>query len=352
MSQTEAKYKEVIKSITYGAYTEENLFIQMHSVIPVCRHNFFNVDSNKTLENLKNVIKDYYILEGNEYRKKENAICLQFRTICFYTIECPIVIRFDEAFNPEDGTSTCTITFLGTGEYLSIFNCIAYKEKTAVIRSFEYILNDRGDFVSQSLNAVDMHIDLSKNYNDDLPNEEIMDFINSDKPGLAILYGAPGCGKTSYIRHLIYNSDKKFIYLDQSLFAYICDASFVSFLMEHKDHIFILEDCETLLADRVATGNTRLATLLNISDGLLGDSLNIKFICTFNCPLSRLDGAIKRKGRLKVQYEFKPLCREKALALAESIGSNLDASSTYSLAEIYNPEDNGATEDIKRKVGF
>nr|DAP34476.1 MAG TPA: hypothetical protein [Caudoviricetes sp.] len=42
--------------------------------------------------------------------------------------------------------------------------------------------------------------------------------------------------------------------------------------MQHKDHIFILEDCETLLADWVATGNTRLATLLNISDGLLGDS--------------------------------------------------------------------------------
>nr|DAP34474.1 MAG TPA: hypothetical protein [Caudoviricetes sp.] len=41
MSQTETKYKEVIKSIVYSTYIEENLFVQMHSVVPVCRHKLF-----------------------------------------------------------------------------------------------------------------------------------------------------------------------------------------------------------------------------------------------------------------------------------------------------------------------
>ena len=41
-----------------------------------------------------------------------------------------------------------------------------------------------------------------------------------------------------------------------------------------------------------------MSDLLNISDGLLADFLHVQVICTFNHPLSMVDSALLRKGRL------------------------------------------------------
>jgi hypothetical protein len=354
MSKTEAKYREALKYVTihgdiYFNYEHTILMYIYEKVFVSAHRHFYNVDCYETLKNLKELIKDFYILNNYIYSKEDGQVYVSRELISFYTIEYPAVFIFEIYKNKDGKVGSQNLEILHGGDYLEMFKCISFTPEKEV-RHFKYALMKGLNFGHKWLEAENMNIDLSKNYNDDLPNDEIMNFINSDSSGLAILYGAPGCGKTSYIRHLIYTADQSFVYLDQSLFTHICDASLIDFLIDNKDSIFILEDCEALLMDRVTTGNTRISTLLNISDGLLGDSLKIKFICTFNCPLSKLDGAIKRKGRLKIQYEFKPLCREKALALAESIGVDLDSNCKYSLAEIYNPADNGVKD--KKKIGF
>lgn len=354
MSETERRYKEALKFMVihgdiYFNYEDTIALYIYERIFWGPKITFHDADCYKTLENLKKNIKDFYITEHYSYGESDGQVHVTQEYLKFYTIEYPVVLTLEISKNKKGEVIDQDITITSGGDYLEVFKCLSFKERTEK-KYFKYALREKGDFSYKYLEANNMKIDLSKNYNDDLPNNEIMDFVNSDTSGLAILYGNPGCGKTSYIRHLIYESNKKFVYLDQSLFSYICEATFISFLVDHKDYVFILEDCEALLADRVTTGNSRLSTLLNISDGLLGDSLNIKFICTFNCPLSKLDEAIKRKGRLKIQYEFKPLCREKALALAESIGVDLDSNCKYSLAEIYNPADNGVKD--KKKIGF
>lgn len=232
---------------------------------------------------------------------------------------------------------------------------VAVEEEDSV-RYFEYVVYDSHGFDTTSLPVKKQNIDIEKNYNDDLPHEEIVEFLESDDSGLCILYGAPGTGKTSYIRHLMHNcKDVDFMILNTSCFDAINDSSFVNMIINNKDAVVILEDCEDLMIERNTGGNSRIATLLNLSDGILGDALRLKFICTFNSKISKIDSAVLRKGRTHVKYEFKPLCKEKARALAEEIGHTLPAkkgNEGYTLAEIYYSDNNLVDGNVTSKVGF
>lgn len=221
------------------------------------------------------------------------------------------------------------------------------------IKYFSFVTHGQNGFMATAmkLTKYDDDLDLSTNYNDDLPNDKIVNFINSNESGLILLHGNPGTGKTYYIRDLMCKSnDKEFIILDPNSFDYITDASFIDLLLGFKNAVIVLEDCEHMLADRIS-GNNELATLLNLSDGILGDSFNFKFICTFNANISKLDKAILRKGRLKVKYEFKELTVDKVKKLAAKLGKDISTDKPMSLAEIYNyEEDNGIRQE--KKIGF
>lgn len=96
--------------------------------------------------------------------------------------------------------------------------------------------------------------------------------INSKESGIASLRVLV-CGKTSYIKLIADNPGKKFVFLDASTFQYIGDASFIELLTNKREFtVFVVEDCEDLLVSRDTKGNHRISSLLNLSDGILGDS--------------------------------------------------------------------------------
>ena len=58
------------------------------------------------------------------------------------------------------------------------------------------------------------------------------------------------------------------------------------------------EDAEKVIGDRQNSGSSvGVSNLLNLSDGILGDILNIHVIATFNMDKERIDSALLRKGR-------------------------------------------------------
>lgn len=223
---------------------------------------------------------------------------------------------------------------------------------------FYYITSSNNGFQRTSLQVKKQTIDLEANYNDDLPHDKIVDFINAKgESGLILLHGDPGTGKTTYLRNLMYEcKDKTFFVLDSGVFHYITDSSFINLLLENKNAVIILEDCEEMLTTR-KEGNARMSSLLNLSDGLIGDNFNFKFICTFNAKYDELDKAILRKGRMKLNYKFKALKKDKAIALAEKLGkTDFKATGDMVLTEVFNwGEDNGSDqikENDKCIVGF
>lgn len=189
--------------------------------------------------------------------------------------------------------------------------------------------------------------DVKSNYNDDIQHDKIVEMLLEDRQHLILFNGEPGTGKTSYIKHLASTIDNNFLYMDYKLFDDSTSQMFIDFLQEHIGEIIVLEDCEKLLMDR-KKGNNLLSTILNLTDGILGDMFKIKFICTFNCKISEIDTAVLRKGRLSLMYEFKKLSVDKVRKLLKD--DTITEEKT--LADIYNLQSNGNEGTEIRRIGF
>lgn len=199
-------------------------------------------------------------------------------------------------------------------------------------------------------------LNIIDNYNDDF--QEIHQTIikrlsrKNDK-GLVVLHGKPGTGKTSYIRYLIASLKKNVIFLPPNMASAITNPELISILVDHPNSILVIEDAENIVVDREKDGNSPVSALLNISDGLLADSLNVQIICSFNTDISKIDGALMRKGRLIAKYEFKELEIEKAQKLSNKLGFKTQLTEPMSLTAIYNQEDKDFQEAKKgRPIGF
>jgi SpoVK/Ycf46/Vps4 family AAA+-type ATPase len=198
--------------------------------------------------------------------------------------------------------------------------------------------------------------DISTHYNDSFGkiNGKIGDFLETEKSGLVMLYGKSGTGKTSYVRYLINKFDRKFIYLPAEMVGGLSRPMFLPFLAENPNSIYIIEDCEELLMQRTKGANTNnaLLNLLNITDGLIGDGIAVKFICIFNSPIKNIDSALLRKGRLVTEYEFKELAPEKANKLASVENLSVpEFTRPVTLSEIYH-YDGSPESNPDSKIGF
>jgi len=213
-------------------------------------------------------------------------------------------------------------------------------------------------FELKKFNIKKVEVNIQQNYNDDFEKIDnlIINFLKEDnRNGLLLLHGKHGTGKTTYIRHILSQINRPFIFLPLNLMEAISAPNFLPFISNYKNSILVLEDCEDLLAPR-GSGNyssNSLVNLLNLGDGLLSDALSFKIICTFNANLKQIDQAILRKGRLIARYEFKELDVPKVQAVFDKLGIQETADKTLTLAEIYNKNEIDFSEmNPSKKVGF
>lgn len=108
-------------------------------------------------------------------------------------------------------------------------------------------------------------------------------------------------------------------------------------LLANINSVFVIEDAEDLLLSRDKVQNNAISTLLNLTDGLLGETLGIQVIATFNTALQHIDKALLRKGRLTALYEFKPLSICRSQALVNELGhTGYTVTQPMTLADIFN----------------
>jgi len=224
------------------------------------------------------------------------------------------------------------------------------KEISLVI-SNQHGLDTKEIKIKKPIVSIDLH------YNDDFKvvHELVLKTLKIKKQkGLFLFHGLPGTGKSTYIKYLIHQQKKKVIFLSPKMAGSLDSANFTEFLIDNENSILIIEDAEELIVSRENNQNSHLSFLLNLTDGILADSLGIQIIATFNTNIQNIDKALLRKGRLTAIYEFKELEFQKVNTLFKHLKiENTEVLKSMSLADIFNFEaDNFVENKEKVKIGF
>ena len=330
---------------------EFTLFIAHFNSIP----NFINevnIDCEKAnkwfIENYKNEIKHFYY-NKRYYNGSKQA---EFDDL-FYFLYDDLIVDFD--------TNCSTVRFLFSKTKSSQFDSLIEQIKKFKHRKgrrkplIALLINTPAGIDSKYMAITKPKLNIEDNYNDDF--NEIHKTIykrlskKNDK-GLVLLHGKPGTGKTSYIRYLISSLKKDVIFLPPDMASAITSPSLISILLDSPNSIFVIEDAENIIVDRESDNNSSVSALLNISDGLLADCLNIQIICSFNTDISKIDSALMRKGRLIAKYEFKELEIEKAQQLSNKLGFDTSINKPMVLTSIYNQDEKDFQQKKRNPIGF
>jgi hypothetical protein len=211
---------------------------------------------------------------------------------------------------------------------------------------------------------------------------------------LSIFDGCPGTGKTYLIRALLSDLPHlKFMILPSNMMSSLTGPDLLAALVDASDSnddnneaflkkldsgedvtsestkpgrkkplILIIEDADSCLAARSSDNVSSISSALNLSDGIIGNLLDLRIVATTNIELDEIDPAIMRPGRLSQRIEVGKLDPKQAEDVYKRLGGKeeidwkekkfVPLSDVYSLAKGGSGGDEGATKTNKRKVGF
>lgn len=223
------------------------------------------------------------------------------------------------------------------------------------VREFSLITSGERGLEANSLRYPKPKLQLEYNYNEDMleSHQRILTLMKkNEQSGLYIFHGEPGTGKSTYIRYLLHSISKRVCFMPPGLAENLESPALAKFLLNYRNSIFIIEDAENLIASRNLNKGTAISMMLNLTDGILGDSLGIQVIATCNTSISNIDQAFLRKGRLLQLLEFKALTTEKTNTLLEKLGhTGVVVNRPMTLAEIYHYSEQGYQRE-KNGIGF
>ena len=363
-------------------YQKYNNNPNLYRISPNSGH-YFNWDGIETelikiFPDLKSLYKDvYYDSMTNKTYIREKIYDLGNGVICLLNGGIPqdfYIINYDVS---KINRICSDNLFLVNGDFndfdkvIDIFNNNKIDEITNI--TIGMVSYDDGSFYVKDFDINNKKVELVEldlHYGEGFENfnEQLLNRLNEDTKGLTLFHGVAGSGKTTYIRYLLrkikeLNKDNNVLYFPPTMVDSITDPSFINFISgwvtesKGKNYIFI-EDAEPLLESRDMTRNIGITNLLNLTDGLLNDILNIQVIATFNTNLKNIDLALLRPERLTARKEFKKISGERLNKLSEFL--NIDKSllnKEMTLAELYSFKKNTKTiihdiDNDSKKIGF
>ncbi len=169
----------------------------------------------------------------------------------------------------------------------------------------------------------------------------VVEDINSTKPNgrIAIFYGPPGTGKTNLIKGIMKATpDVQHIIIPAEVLPNLSGPDLVNAFINAQEgrKVLIVEDADDSLKTRKSGEASAVSNLLNLTDGIIGEVLNVFVIATTNIAEVDIDPAIVRLGRLSVMKELHELNRETAsTAYHRLTGATKEYARPVILAQVY-----------------
>lgn len=337
-------------SIFYNGFLDVNAFyMYCYQKVPcVSWVNQVNID--KVLKHIKTEYAEAIvsIFQSSEYdRKKKKS--LYYITVVQLRDNCMIELARDycKVLHTENDYDLANTLLAEASRFKRV-------EKK---KNFEINLVGRGNYglelKQMEVNKTKLNLGLFYE-NDFIEIDSLVQsrLAKKDDKGIVLLHGLPGTGKTTYLRYLIGRLKKRVLFLSPAMAGSIMNPEFMDLLIDNPNSILIIEDAENVITDRKLNTDSAVSNLLNISDGLLADFLNVQVICTFNHSLSMVDSALMRKGRLIAKYEFGKLGVAKAQALSDHFGFKTTIKKPMTIAEIANQHEKEQSINRVEVIGF
>ena len=224
-------------------------------------------------------------------------------------------------------------------------------------------------FMAQTINASPF---LPENYAPGMESrfQKVISSCTEKEPSgrISIISGPPGTGKSRLVMALVdaIKQGADALLIPSNTVDGLTGPALATMLMERRDgydsrpSVLIIEDADEAIRKRKGDGgDSALSGLLNLSDGIFGQILDTRIICTTNIDKSEVDPAIFRPGRLCQYLHVGPLPKEQAQKVFERLGGTETLTNKeYTLAEIYakaSPKVEGSDDDQtpeKAPIGF
>ncbi|MBN9382965.1 MAG: AAA family ATPase [Chitinophagaceae bacterium] len=332
-----------------GYMDGKSLYLHCFDALPNISY-IGNIDGEKAYQAFVEQFKDGIerIYQYRWYESKEKAF--RFSTT-FAVMKNTCIVEFDVGY--------CEILHNGAvnmfiDEVVKKVNHFKERTKRRPLE-INLVVSNNGRLSLKTMEVKRTRLDIPLYYEDDFEETDVLIKRRLNKKndkGIVLLHGIPGSGKTTYLRHLIGKIRKRVLFLSPAVAGNLTSPDFIQLLMNNPNTVLVIEDAENVIMDRRQYGGSSVSNLLNISDGLLADCLNIQLICTFNSALSLVDGALMRKGRLIAKYEFGKLSIAKAQRLSQHLGFDTTIDRPMTIAEITNPNAKDYVEDSAKIIGF
>lgn len=171
---------------------------------------------------------------------------------------------------------------------------------------------------------------------------------------LVLVEGPPGTGKSYLMRGIMYAVEEAdFLIIPPHLLPSMVGPSlvyalldFVQELPEGRRAVLVLEDADECLVPRQADNIATIATLLDLTDGLLSALTDFRVLVSTNARHVEVDPAVLRPGRLCRHIHVGPLNPDQAnRALCDLVGQPVTNAfrGPVPLAEVY---------QVARKLGW
>lgn len=181
---------------------------------------------------------------------------------------------------------------------------------------------------------------------------------------LSLFLGPPGTGKTFALKGIVEEISRldqvKCIIIPSGIIQSLEGPDIISLLSNEDDiaagmkHILFTEDADEALISRGADNLSAISSLLNMTDGILGQALDIRVVATSNASKTQIDSAIKRPGRLCRQLNFRPLSLQEAQVVTNTLGKPplLEDKKSWTLAEVYAWQGMEGELQVEHQIGF